>query len=625
MTPASPAVLTRLFAVLCAFGVLVVTRPAAAAPPELRTQITADTIGVGEVIQLQLQAMSTGPERPADPRPGNINGFSLRGTSVSPSTQTIIINGVRTDKVGVTATWSLCADRPGTFTIGPPTVSVGGRRFSGQPAKIMVLPAGHAPPRPQGGVVDPMDPWKGIFGFDFGNAPDREEDPRITTDPKLSLDAPRGATAFLHATIDRARVVVGEQVTLSVLLYVDAMEREPDFTDVHEATAGDFLKRSLLDNDAQPRFLGAALVGGRLYNVKMIRKSALFPLKTGSLEIGPMTLSLARARGDAKRESEPVRVDVTEPPVAGRPAGYIVGDVGHFEISTEVTPRDVERGGAVGVTIELGGTGNLPSQLPVPTRAGVEWLTPETHEKLGSTRGTDRFGGKRTFSYVVRMQTAGDVDLGELQVPYWDPDARTYGVARGKLGVVHVKGTSAPSAADAPVEALPGLPEARPALAGGRPALRRFGDSWLYWAGLLVAPLAYPFFAGARAASRRARARRAEKAGDPRTDMNARIAEAETHARGADAKALDLATARALEASTVACANVSLRAATGDAAAEELSKAGATEDDARSLAELYRTCQAARFSPEAVPIEDARARWKQARALIKALGKARAA
>src|SRR5262249_44101284 len=155
-------------------------------------------------------------------------------------------------------------------------------------------------------------------------------------DRKLSLEASRAPIAFLHATIDKSRVVVGEQVTLSVLLYIDPREREPDFTDVHEAPAADFVKRSLLDNDSQARYLGAALVAGHVWNMKLVRKSALFPLKAGDLEIGPMQLALTRTPGDAKRESETLKVHVTEPPMAGRPAGYQLGDVGHFELSTEV-------------------------------------------------------------------------------------------------------------------------------------------------------------------------------------------------------------------------------------------------------------------------------------------------
>src|SRR5262249_28075388 len=125
----------------------------------------------------------------------------------------------------------------------------------------------------------------------------------------------------------------------------------------------------------------------------------------------------------------------------------------------QVTPRDVDQGGAVGVHVELSGTGNVPSAIATPAREGVEWLAPEMHEQLGGI-GHEAFGGKRTFDYVVRVRRSGDVSLGELSLPFWDPEAKRYDVARASLGVLHVKPVaSGPAAsADAPEETLPGLP-----------------------------------------------------------------------------------------------------------------------------------------------------------------------
>src|SRR5262249_53925140 len=153
---------------------------------------------------------------------------------------------------------------------------------------------------------------------------------------------------------------------------------------------------------------------------------------------------------------------------------------------------EIERGGAVGVTVELKGSGNLPAALPVPVRAGVEWLAPETHEKLGTVQGTDRFCGTRTFAYVVRVQKEGDVDLGEIALPFWNPEARAYQFAKAALGTVHVKPGAVPaSAADAPPEILPDMPVPRMSLAPPRAPQGRFADSALFWFAVAFAPLAW--------------------------------------------------------------------------------------------------------------------------------------
>ena len=185
---------------------------------------------------------------------------------------------------------------------------------------------------------------------------------------------------------------------------------------------------------------------------------------------------------------------VAEPPVAGRPAGYAMGDVGRFALSAQVTPRDVEQGGAVGVHVELSGTGNLPASLSTPAREGVEWLTPETHDQLGAT-GQSTFGGKRTFDFVVRILKVGDVPLGDLSLPYWDPDQKRYDVARASLGVVHVKPSASGAAASSAAqeqEKLQGLPAPRDALEGTTSARAHLDDSRAYWlGGLGVWPVAF--------------------------------------------------------------------------------------------------------------------------------------
>ncbi len=594
---------------------------------EVRADVDQDTVAVGDVVRLHLKALSS-EAVPVDPKPGATTGFTLHGPSVFPSTSVMIMNGVRTDRRGIDVTWTLRADRPGTFRIGPASVAIGGTRVMGRPIMVTVLPPGKAPPQRPRSIFDfpstpnPMDPFKGLIPNLPGLEAEPADDVMAPTDPKLALEAPRGQTAFLHAVIDKTAAVVGEQVTLSVYLYEDPNERGSEYNDIHEVTAGDFLKRTLLENDAQSVPIGNAIVGGRLWTVKIARKSALFPLKVGDLEIGPMTLALTRASGTSpQRESEKLHVQVREPPMAGRPAGYVVGDVGRFELSADVTPRDTERGDAVGVTLELSGTGNLPATLPMPARAGLEWLDPEVHEKLGATRA-DKFGGKRTFSYVLRVKREGAVDLGEVTLPYWNPEQKIYEVARARLGSLTVRpGAASVTAAEAPPDALPGLPAMQTTRALPRRRATHVADSPLFWFGLGASPLAFALVSGARAATRRIRKARSERATSPVTEMKERTVAAEAACKADGARHGDAAIARALESALIACVGVNVRAATGDALATELVAGGVAADDARAIQDVYRACEAARFSPDPSPAEEVRARWARARSLIQAMGK----
>jgi hypothetical protein len=626
-------VLFLFFLVAC---LLVSPVARAQSAPQLQAQADVDTVGVGDIVHLELSAQSA-DGMPTDPQPGATPGFVVRGQSSSPSQTHISINGNRMDRFGLTVDWALQAQRIGTFSIGPPTVSVGGSRFAARPVTIHVVPAGQGPQRPQqqiqnptpfpqGPGFSPFDPWRGLFpGVDPG------AQPSVTTDPKLALDAPRGTFYFLHAAVDNTSAVVGQQVLFSVYEYLDegaGASIEVDPADVRDPTAAEFVKHPLLRDEQEAILVGYANVAGRVWKVNLVRRWALFPLHAGDLVIGPMSVTLVRPRSAAgsKRATDTLHVRVTEPPVAGRPPGYALGDVGRFSLAAQVTPRDLEQGGAVGVHVELSGTGNVPAAIAPPVRTGVEWLAPEVHEQVGSVgREADTFGGKRSFDYVVRVRRAGDVDLGEVTLPYWDPDQKRYGVARAILGTVHVKPTAASPAAsgEAPEqETLPGLPPLRDALEGTAPSHAHPDDSRLYWLlGVGAWPAVFGIAVVGRGAGRRVvRAWQARKA-SPTTDLKDRVSAANAACHGKDARAADAAIAHALEAAAIVHAGVNVRGAVGDEVIHRLEDAGVARDAASRVADLLRECEAARFAPDAADLLSARDRWLRAQGAIRQMEK----
>ncbi len=594
--------------------------------PQMQVQSDADTVGVGDVVHVELTVQS-GDGQPSDPRITATPGFVVRSARSSPTETHIDINGTRIDRFGVTVDWALQARQPGAFQVGPFSVAVGGTRFQTRAIALKVVPAGQAPPRspaspfsmPAPFGFSPFDPWKNLF-----QAPDGDDHslqpPTLTIDPKLSLDAPRGASYFLHAAADKTAAIVGEQVTFSVYEYIDtgAMNIDVDEEAVHDPAAADFVKRPLLREDQEAVPEGYAAIGGRTWSVKLVRRWALFPLRRGDLVIGPMTVGLLRPRQAAgKRTTETIHVEVGEPPAAGRPPGYALGDVGRFALTADVSPREVEQGGAVAVHAEISGTGNIPASIAAPSRDHVEWLSPEIHEQLGR-QDHDRFGGKRTFDFVVRLRRAGTVDLGELRLPFWDPDAKRYDVARAPLGAVHVTPTSAPDVDEAPREILAGLPPLRKALEGLHGPRVHSDDTPAFW---LVGVAAWPIAFGAafvgRGLGRRAARAWQERSRSPAAELKRRVAFAQAASNGDDARAADAETVRALLAATVAHAGVNVRGVAGsEDVMARLASAGVSKDAAGTLAKLLLECEAARFAPEAADVAEASRRWARAQQVI---------
>ena len=610
----------RAIACLLAFAfVLFATRAALAT--DLVTNVDSDEVDVGETFTVELKILPDDDSQAiSSPNLVVPPGLSVLQRSVGSGAQGTLVGGRLVQRTMALIQWTVRADKQGNYTIPGPSVRVAGKTYTSSAVKVKVVPAGTGSGGndPFGGMQRMLrqlqQQQQQLLQQQLGQAGEPLE-PDVPLDPKLALEKPTDAIAFLHATVDRTSAVVGEQVTLDVYLYVDAMlPREPDISDPHEPTTSDFLRQSLLDTSSNAESVGYARVGTRIYAVKRVRRYALFPLKTGDLTVDPMRVTVVR---QGERMSESFVVRVSEPPVDGRPAGYAIGDVGHFELNADVAPQTVPRDGAVAVTVELKGTGSLPTKLTVPTRPGLEWLTPDVKDKLASTQGV--WGGTRTFTYIVRPTKEGTLDLGELTLSYFDPQTRKYGTTRAVLGSVLVTPGAAQKAEDE-TRILSDLPGARRTMSGAAGSRRFFADRPLFFP-LLAAPTAlFALVLGGSAALRKKRALDAVKKASPRTELRERERHLDKAVRDTDARAIDAATMRFLEAAAMAKLDVNVRGLGGESLQGALVEAGAKKKDATAFYDLLDECAAARFAPAGEEVESARKRATRARSVAEDLG-----
>ena len=602
-----------IVSLLVALTALFVALPAIAAP-RVRTTLQPDTVEVGGTTSLTL-SVTPGNDVSAATLPPLPSGLSIVGQGLSPSFQITVVNGQVQQVVSARAVFQIRASREGTFTLGAPSATAGGQRFTGDRTTLKVVARGSLPQQ----QFNPFDPFGMLGGgnpFQLDQQPDLE--PTFPIDPKFNLEHARDTGTFLHATVDKTQAVVGEQITLSVWVYVDVTASDPDLSDPHEVGTSDFLRQSLMKDNAAVERTAYAKVAGRTYAVALLRKYALFPLHAGELDITPMRLRVGRG---GERQSEPLKVRVTEPPMEHRPAGYVVGDVGRFAITADVTPREVERGAAISVTVDVSGVGNVPSSLVVPARPGVSWLDPEVKDDMhvldAQTAGVaDAWGGSRHFSYVVEPKKEGDVDLGELTLSFYDPKTKSYDVARAALGTVHVKpGAATPPPDDTKIFAnMPGL---RKQMGATRTSESHLDDSNVFFGWLVMPSALFGLALGTRRATRAWKDRAAERKTSPLAELKNRTRALDAAMDGDDPRAIDGATIRVLESAAVAHAGVNVRGVGGEAIASVLTRAGIASNDASELRELLEACAAARFSPDGAELDEARKRAARARALVK--------
>jgi len=490
----------------------------------LQTSLSATEIGVGQPLMVQLSALT--PDAASPPSSPLLNAppaFVVQGPNVGTQRQVSFGLGGNTSLTGLTATWRLIAQRKGTFTVGPASVVVAGRRLADRTFVVRVVDAPAASQaQPQRrrrlidpfGLGDPFDDPTSLFGslrtgplFSLGGSTDEELlGPSENRPPELDRAVPLDPVAFIDAKLDQTKVVVGQQVTLTVVAYGSKGPFRESYAS--EPSRADFLSYPIVEASyGQPQY--RVRVGNALWMAAEVRKIALFPLRAGRLTIGASTWGFdgpGYARGrDPKgllRTSAPLTLEVVPPPVAHRPPGFRQGDVGHFSLTAEVDPRTTTTDGAVSIRVQLSGLGNLPRSLALPEIPGLEWLEPRITEDIGVQDG--KVGGKRQFSYVVRPHRPGHIELGPLELPYWDPSRARYDVARAALGALEVGGLPAPApSADAASE--PGTTAVQPRQELGpmpSTSLAWSSTRW-FWGWLLAGPTLFASAVGMEGGLRR--------------------------------------------------------------------------------------------------------------------------
>jgi hypothetical protein len=591
------ACLTLALAALAAPALLAQTPPRLEAAPDVREALVGRPFGV----TLDVSSESGSPAV-TDPRLPVPQGLSVLGEpSISSSTQISITNFSMRKTSGMKIVWQVVASHEGTYAVGPPSVAWSGRRLSTSPLTITVrtTPSGVRSPAP-GAMPSPFDPF-GIFP-PSGLLP---SGPPQTDDPELQVERAPDPNVFLRAVASARSAVVGQQITLCVYQYarVDLAMAGMTVTDSHEPSTPGFYRKDMLPPNSLPD-PQAVMIDGVAWAVRAVYRSALFPLSAGELTIGETRQTFVSrsfgGRSGVRRSAAPITIRVTEPPLAGRPPGYAIGDVGSFSLAATIEPRSLELGSAVAVTATVKGVGNPPAALRIPTQASLEWLEPQVRENIDVVDG--KLSGTRTFTYIVRPKSAGTIDVGTLALPYWDPDRHTYEVARAVLGsVVVARGKGGPpkddlSAQQDPFRAVAPL---RTAL-GPAPAARTpLTDRPVYWLLLCGAPVAVVIGSGIARAAGAAAARLKVRRGSPERKIKGALAAARAaHAEGdvqKAAAALDRAVYTAIEHET----GIRARSLLLDELPAKLDACGIAASVGAEIRDVLATLEQIRFTPGA--------------------------
>jgi len=379
------------------------------------------TVEVGEQFYIRYTL-----NQKATPKLPEFKGFKLvGGPSVSTSSSTQIYNNTVTQTMSYSYSYVLQATAEGTYTISPAKATYNGQEYSCNSLTIKVVAAGSKPRQQQNNRQQQQYGGWGADPF-FNQQP--------ATPQEVSAD-----DIFIRTELDKTSVYQGEKITATVKIYtkLDLL----GFEDFRMPGYDGFWSQEV-DVPNQIQFQTVQLNGAR-YNVGVLKKTILYPQRSGTLNIGSVGADVVvrqRVSSGGRSmiddffgyyqnkqmtlNSPVVRVQVK--PLPQNAPGYFKGAVGNFSISSKMSHDSIKVNDAMVLSLTISGSGNLklidPPQIQFPKE--FEVYDPQIQMNLSKDDGESK--GSKTFEYTIIPRYPGTFTIGEIKFAYFDPGSGAY-------------------------------------------------------------------------------------------------------------------------------------------------------------------------------------------------------
>lgn len=360
-----------------------------------------------------------------DLRLPDISDFDiLFGPSTSTSFSQRTINGKTTSESSVTYTYILSPKKVGRFTINPASISVKGSNYQSNSLEIEVL------------QPDENDRSKGGLSDDGSSG--GEEEARQKSSSGSSSGTVSGSDAFIRTIISKNSPYEQEGFTVTFRLYTTL--NIVNFGNIQFPEFEGFMVEEI--ELPLNRQLKMERYNDRNYYTADLRKSLLFPQRSGKIAIPAGTLEMVFSVPSGKRVStffgsqelmvdvkkalvtNPVTVNVKSLP-ANRPTGY-ANAVGRFTMNSEISATQLKANEAVTLQIEISGTGNMKlirnPEVSFPNN--FELYDPTVNNSFNVT--TEGLTGVRRIEYVAIPRWDGDYSIPPIEFGYFDLSSNSY-------------------------------------------------------------------------------------------------------------------------------------------------------------------------------------------------------
>jgi hypothetical protein len=385
-----------------------------------------------------------------------------------------IMNGRRSEYIAVI--YVIQAKKVGNFTIPGATARSNGNVVRSNPVTIEVVKANRggyqqSPQQamPQGGYPQSRSQRQQQQQDEMEGVIRNGED----------VNAKLRKNIFVKVDVDKTTLYEGEQLTATYKLYT----RLPTNSSVTKVPAfkGFSAKDIELPNPPQA---SEETVNGMRFKVFTIRKTLLFPLQSGTLELDPVEVDnhvklvkLVKNNNNRKArdpfadlfndpgfkdpfddpffddffnrpevtyedvpykiQTAPLRVTVKPLPVDNRPLSF-TGAVGKFNMTASIDKQTLSTDDALTLKVVVSGQGNvnLLNGPKVDIPAGFEKYDPKVTDNI--EKNSNPLSGSRQFEYALMPLEAGDQTIPAVEFSYFDVASNSYRSVRSQPFTVHV-------------------------------------------------------------------------------------------------------------------------------------------------------------------------------------------
>ena len=374
-------------------------------------------------------------QRSRDLRAPEFTDFDyLAGPYTSTSSSTSFVNGHRTSSFTQTYTYTLMAQKAGSFTIGPATVKVDGENYQSNGVRIQVLPEDEQPQQQS------------------------SQPSAVSSQSQQSSQSSQGSNVsaeniFVRTIASKTRVHEQEALMITYKLYfanVDVAQltnntKLPEFTG--------FLKQDLEQGEIQTQL---EHYNGRNYQTAVLYRTILYPQHSGDITIDPakfeavirvQTQQRVRSIFDdffgsytnvTKMLTAPgATIHVSALP-SGKPAGFS-GGVGKFTMKPSISQTELQANEAVTIKIDITGAGNMKLiKTPnVDWPEGFEPYDPKVTNNFNTT--TAGVSGTKSIEYLAIPRNAGEYTIPPVTFSYFDIEDKAYRTLSSPEYTIRVK------------------------------------------------------------------------------------------------------------------------------------------------------------------------------------------